>query len=196
MTRKTLLVLALFALATPRAHAASLSVVTIANVRSIYLDGGAENGTFNTVIFKATPGLMIVTLVNAAGQAVGPVLNAAPGLDDPVGYLPFGNLSNGLTGNIPRPAGQPFTYYNRMLDGDPLDGGMGWSLVGVVRTSTELAFAGGPLGANISTSSQPGGRLFLANLYHIPEPASVSLAAAALAVLASRYSQRRSLQRL
>lgn len=38
-------------------------------------------------------------------------------------------------------------------------------MVGVLSTSTQVAFAVSPLGQKISTFSQPDGKLFLANIY-------------------------------
>lgn len=78
----------------------------------------------------------------------------------PLGGGQFLALSSG----VGKPAGDPNTYRNRALDADPLDGGLGWSLVGTQTTATALTFSGGPLGSNITTADQPGGRLFLANL--------------------------------
>ncbi len=81
MTKSFALLAALTLLAASNAHAASLSIViseTNARVRSIYLDGGADNGNFNTVIFKAQPDDIAVQLINARGNQVGPTMAAAP----------------------------------------------------------------------------------------------------------------------
>lgn len=120
------------------ANAASLHVNTTNSLQTnaIYLDGGPQNGLFNTVIFEAVP------------------------ISPPM----FINLSSG----VGKPAGDANTYRNRALDADPLDGGLGWSLVGAQTTATSLTFTGGPLGSNITTADQPGGRLFLANLHFAP----------------------------
>jgi hypothetical protein len=81
--------------------------------------------------------------------------------------LPFQNVTSGFVVGLPRPAGQNFTYRNRLLDtptDDPeIPGGKGWTLLGVVNTPQEIAFSGGPLGQTISTAGEPGGKLFLAN---------------------------------
>src|SRR4051794_37689579 len=51
---------------------------------------------------------------------------------------------------IPRPAGQAFTYRNRLLDTDPADpdvsGGKGWTLIAPTTTATLVTISGGPLG--------------------------------------------------
>jgi hypothetical protein len=128
------------------ANAATMSIITQSNganrIYTIYLAGGPDNGNFNTVILEATP---------TAGKE-------------------FLNFCSGLSSGAPRPPGTPFTYRNRALDIDPADPdnpgiGLGWSLLGVTNTATKQSFTGGPLGQNISTASQPQGRLFLANLY-------------------------------
>jgi hypothetical protein len=78
----------------------------------------------------------------------------------------FQNLNSGNGPAGPRLAGEAFTYRNRNLDADPLDvpTSKGWTLLGVVNTTSEIAFTGGPLGMPIDTSTDPGGRLFLANI--------------------------------
>jgi hypothetical protein len=83
----------------------------------------------------------------------------------PDGGATFLNVAAGI-GTAPRPPGDPFTYRNRLLDADLLDfpDSKEWTLLGVVTTTSELAFSGGPLGSTINTSGEPGGRLFLANL--------------------------------
>lgn len=78
----------------------------------------------------------------------------------PNGAATFQALSSG----VGKPAGDPNTYRNRALDADPLDGGLGWSLVGTQTTASALTFSGGPLGSNITTADAPGGRLFLGNV--------------------------------
>jgi hypothetical protein len=120
------------------ANAASLVVERTNNdqTNAIYLVGEAQNGLFNTVKLDATPS------DGAAFQA----------------------LNSGLDAGVPRPAGQQMTYLNRQLNADPLDGGLGWSLLGTATTANSLAFSGGPLGSNITTADQAGGRLFLGNV--------------------------------
>ncbi len=75
----------------------------------------------------------------------------------------FINQSSGGSGG-PRPAGQAFSYRNRILDLDPTDpdtpGGLGWAIVGPASNSNELSFGGGPANAKINTN----GNLFLANV--------------------------------
>jgi hypothetical protein len=122
------------------ANAASLQIVKTGNdlTNAVYLLGEADNGNFNTVIFKASP--------------------TAPAT--------FAAQSSGLNAGAPRPAGDAFTYPNRLLNSDPLDfpGGQNWSLLGQVNTAAALEFTGGPLGGNVSTANEAGGRLFLGNI--------------------------------
>jgi hypothetical protein len=75
------------------------------------------------------------------------------------------NPNGGLNAGVPRPAGQAFTYRNRFLDTDPLDdpNGKGWTLVAPTTTAALVTISGGPLGSNISSAAEPGGKLFLAN---------------------------------
>lgn len=127
------------AVAPSPAAAATLTVRSYPNnVYALYLRG--ESTVFNAVELTVTP----------AGSA-------------------FQNTLSGVFNGAPRPPGQPFTYRNRALDADPygpdLPGiGKGWSLGGVVNTSTKLSFAGGPLGQDITTATEPNGELFLANI--------------------------------
>lgn len=124
------------------------------NTATFYLDagrgaayGGNLNGKFDTVDFQLT------------------TFNGS-----------FININSGQVGGIPRPPGEPSTYRNRVLDADPLDGGLGWSVVGQVINANGMAWAGGPLGHTIDTSGQPNGGLFLANVqFGVPaRTASVS----------------------
>jgi hypothetical protein len=73
------------------------------------------------------------------------------------------NINSGLSAGVPRPAGQAFTYINRVLNGDPLDDPSykGWQLPLNVNTAALLNFGGGPLGATIDTA----GSMFLANVH-------------------------------
>ena len=125
------------------ANAASVTVVTSSTsptAYSIYLNGESANGNFDTVFVKLLP--------NPGSQ--------------------FTNQNSGLSAGVPRPAGQPFSYRNRLLDADPADfpGGLGWTILGAVNTANELSFTGGPLGGKIDTGnptlSAPG--LFLVNV--------------------------------
>jgi len=123
------------------ANASSVSVVkSVSNPTafSVYLDGEAADGNFDTVFVKLLP--------------------TPPAT--------FTNQNSGLASGAPRPAGQALSYRNRMLDLDPTDpdnpGGLGWNILGAVSTANELSFTGGPLGAKIDTGNAPG--LFLANV--------------------------------
>lgn len=124
------------------ANAASLSVVQsgegASKAFSLYLNGGADNGNFDTVSLVATP--------DVGSSFANPNSGTAPGVG-------------------PRAAGEAFTFRNRFLDLDPLDDpqGKGWTVLGVVTTAQALSFDGGPLGLKISTAAEPGGNLFLAN---------------------------------
>ena len=123
------------------ATAASISVKPVGtaanNVYSIYVDGEASNGAFDTIYFKVTP---------STGT--------------------FINTNSGAAAGVPRPAGDAFTYPNRMLNADPLDfpGALGLTQVGLVNTAQELSFTVGALGGTVSTAAQPGGDLFLGNV--------------------------------
>lgn len=177
---------ALLLLACPSAHAASLPIVgNPANpaIRSIYLDGGAENGLFSFIVFKALPNIGVsAELRNDRGDLV-TMVNTPWSSGAPLPGRVFANLTAGFIARVPRPAGQAFTYRNRVLDRDPAEPevpGLGWTQLGIVINANELSFTGGPLGSVINTSGQPGGRLFIANVYLIPEPASFALGARAL----------------
>lgn len=142
-----LLILALAVLATTQANAAELYLKRNGNIATFYLD-------------LAKPSLFAP--LNLDGQI------------DTIDFMftagPPGTLT-ALSSGAGKPAGEPFTYRNRMLDADPLDGGLGWSVVGQTINASGMTWAGGPLGATISTSGQPDGRLFLANL-HFNAPAN------------------------
>lgn len=133
---RTLLALSCFQAA---AEAASITTVAYpSNVRAFYLDGASLNGAFDTIYFKATPN----------------------------GGAAFTNNYSGLLSGTPRPAGQAFTYHNRMLNADPLDfeGGLGLSMFGLVNTPQELSFTVAKLGGTMTTADQPSGKLFLGNV--------------------------------
>lgn len=120
-------------------NAASVSSIASASnpgVYSIYLDATAESGNFDTLFVKVLPD---------SGQQ-------------------FTNVTTGNSGGLPRPSGAPFTYRNRALAADPLEveGGLGWTELGVVNLATEISFTAGPLGAKITSPPAPG--LFLANV--------------------------------
>ena len=78
----------------------------------------------------------------------------------------FGALSSGTS----RAAGDPNTFRNRVLDADPLDGGLGWLVPGAVVNATTFSFGGGPPGEKINSSTQPNGDLFLANFFFTGQP--------------------------
>ena len=69
------------------------------------------------------------------------------------------NLSSGAG----KPAGDAFTYRNRVLDADPLDGGLGFSVVGQTINAQGASWAGGPLGQTIQTGAADSTGLFLQN---------------------------------
>jgi hypothetical protein len=94
-----------------------------------------------------------MTTFNGVGFSVKPVFQ-------------FLDVTSGLVAGAPRPPGDPFTYRNRLLDADPSEflNSKQWTLLGIVNTPQEIAFSGGPLGQNIKTNTEPGGRLFLANI--------------------------------
>jgi hypothetical protein len=132
--KKFLVVLAMMsAFACTAANAATLRLdADITSPHSLYLNGGAD--VFDTVEVTVVPGSG-VTITNP---------------------------NSGLVAGVPRPAGDPFTYLNRKLNGDPLDDPsfLGWSILGLTNTPTQFSFTGGPLGGLINTN----GDLFLANI--------------------------------
>jgi hypothetical protein len=113
-------------------------------VFSVYVDPMEVNGNFDTVIFDAVP---------------------TPGMQ-------FAAVTTGNAAGEPRPAGDAFTYRNRILDADPAEipGGLGWALLGITNTPDKIGFAGGPVGLKINTS----GPLFLAN-FNLP-PGNIGMA--------------------
>ena len=136
---------AILACAYAEAKAANLTLVhTAPSAWSLYLDGGAQNGSFNAVGVEMIP-------------------------NEPGTNFTFINSIGGQ----PRPPGQQFTYRNRFLDLDPADpdiaGGLGWTILVPITTAKKLSFDGGPLGKLITTPpatpQSPG--LFLANV-HVP----------------------------
>jgi len=104
---------------------------------SFYIDGDNLNGTFDTVFFQT---------------------KAITGT--------FLNNNSGAVAGVPRPAGDQFTYPNRMVTADPLDfpGGLGLTQVGLVNTAQELSYTAGKLGGTVSTGNEPSGDLFLGNV--------------------------------
>ena len=122
----------------PAGNAAQIDVVAnfSSNNYAIYLDGGLTNGQFDVIDFRAVTGSANV----------------------------FVNIDDGFDGFSPRPAGQDFTYINQLLGASRAQGGEGFTVLGATTTPTVVAFTAGPLGATIDTSTDPGGRLFLANL--------------------------------
>jgi hypothetical protein len=158
-------------------------------VYSLYFNGGAENGNFDTIIVDILP---------LAGAQ-------------------FLNTNSGNEASRPRPPGMPYTYINRAINTDPFDypEGLGWTILGLAPTyelANGLQFTAGPLGGKINTSTMPNGELFLANIimppdaqamasvqvvsvgtilqtltatFPIPEPAAAGLATVALLSLAA-----------
>jgi hypothetical protein len=93
---------------------------------------------------------------------------AMNGLDmqaTPLAGASFLTPGSGIVSGVPRPAGQAATYRNRYLDTDPADdpAGKGWLLVSPVTTAALVTISGGPVGSQISSASEPGQKLFLAN---------------------------------
>jgi hypothetical protein len=178
-------------------HAASLQLtlghVSAQNyISSIYLVGEAQNGGFDTITLKATPDIGVhVQLINAGAPIAD--LQAPVILTGSVGA--FLNLNSGLDAGVPRPAGQAFTYRNRQLEADLLDGGLGWILQDLVMTPSELSFTAGPTTGKITTATEAGGRLFLANIHFslVPEPAAIVLLSTVMLGLAAlcRHPARR-----
>jgi hypothetical protein len=122
-------------------RAATLSYTQTGDVYAIVVDAEEHNGAFETVVFEARP----------------------------MGSSAFANQATGNVVGIPRPPGDPFTYMNRLLTAHPLDFpdaiGYGLSLFELVNPPDRLFFVLGRQRGNISTASEPGGDLFLANLY-------------------------------
>jgi hypothetical protein len=176
--------------------AASLVVEPFGNVHSIYLHGGFDNGNFNAVIFQATTSShdMYYSVALHVISGVDVLATLSTSIFQPERF--FGNFNSGLVAGAPRPAGDAFTHHNRMLDADPEDveGGLDWTILGLIRTPMQLSFTGGPLGGKINTASQPGGRLFIANLsFVVPESACCwQMMIAASGLVAARRSARRS----
>jgi hypothetical protein len=145
----------------PLAAAASVSVTWNGDAVSIYVDGEAQNGAFDTIFFQARP----------------------------IPPASFTINNSGLLGGVPRPPGEPSTYPNRMLTADPLDfpGGLALTQVGLINTPQELSFTVGALGGTITTAAQPNGDLFLGNL-NLPGFANASAGANATVQLISAGS--------
>jgi hypothetical protein len=135
-------------------NAASLRVhpsFSPTGIYSVYVNGGTDNGNFDTLIVDIKP------------DAPALFLNPNSGNEPGVG---------------PRPAGQPFTYINRMINASPDDvpGGLGWTVLGLAPTAelaNGLSFTTGPLGSTINTSGMLNGELFLVN-FMIPAGASAT----------------------
>jgi hypothetical protein len=123
----------------PQASAVSFFYERYGDAYALFLDGEELNGKFDTIDFSA----------------------------EPISPTTFDRIVGGIPGSHPgRPPGDPFTYINPRLTGDPLDHPeyQGWTMLGVFRTANRVAFAGSPLGQKIDTSGQANGDLFLANL--------------------------------
>ncbi len=79
----------------------------------------------------------------------------------------FANISTGNNLGVPRSPNEDFTFANRRLDGDPLDDprNKGWSFATRTANANLLDITVGPNPeAPIDTTSEPNGRLFLANI--------------------------------
>jgi hypothetical protein len=137
MTRYLVTPLCLLIALGSTAHAASLSYTQTNTAFAIFLDGEEHNDQFETIFFEVKP--------NPPAE--------------------FNNNNTGGVG-VPRPPGQPFTYYNRLLDADPLDfpGALGLTQVGLVKTPQELSFTVGNLFGTVTTAAQSNGDLFLGNV--------------------------------
>jgi hypothetical protein len=114
-------------------------------IYSLYLNGGADNGNFDTIIVD---------------------INPSPGAQ-------LLNPHSGAVGGSPRPPGDAFTYINRLINASPDDvpGGLGWTVLGltpVAEMANGLEFTAGPLGGTIDTSTMPNGELFIANVNIAP----------------------------
>lgn len=107
------------------------------NVYSFFVDGDNLNGAFDTIFFQA---------------------KATIGT--------FINNNSGAVAGVPRPAGDPFTYPNRMITADPVDfpGGLALTQVGLVNTAQELSYTAGKLGGTVTTANEVNGDLFLGNV--------------------------------
>jgi hypothetical protein len=139
------------ALAASEAHAAGFGLAKAGDAWALFLNGDASlfgndaklNGQFDTIdfLFQMHSGLQLT------------------------------NISSGLNAGVPRLPGEPFTFRNRALDQDPLDGGLGWNVLAPTPaiTPSTIQWAGGPLGGTIDTRvGHKGGWLFLANFYFSP----------------------------
>jgi hypothetical protein len=147
----------------------------------------------NFLVLAALASAFVCSAANAARLVVEPLLPAANGvyslyLDGeattfngvslsvkPDGGALFQNLTSGIVGGNARGPGDAFSYRNRLIDADPLDfpESKEWTLLGVVTTTSEIAFNGGPLGENIDTSTETNNRLFLANIM-LPQGATAT----------------------
>lgn len=152
---------------------------------SLFLDGEADNGQFDTIIVD---------------------VKARPGVE-------FLNINeSGVDGFTPLAPGADATFVNALLSAPPAFGGNGFSILGQEVTSTSVAFTGGPLGGTIDTVNGPNvgpNGLFLGNFVLspggvgdatvqlvrggsviaelsavVPEPATLALASLSLVALA------------
>jgi hypothetical protein len=134
------LAVAVCVLAASTAQAARIAVTTNGNIASVYLKAGlgAENGGD----------------LNGDFDTVDFLFNTNAGVSHT-------NISSG----VGRSAGDAFTFRSRQLDGDPLDGGLGWNVLAPTPaiTATTVQWAGGPLGGTVDTGAAAGPGLFLTN---------------------------------
>lgn len=116
-----------------------LFVEAVGEAHAIYLSPGELNGQFDRIEFDARP----------------------------LGDFIFVNPNSGLHSGLPRPAGQRFTYRNRLLETSPDDpeivGGLGMTVTSAVNLPSHFSFtATSPI--PVDTSGQVSSRLFLANI--------------------------------
>lgn len=109
-------------------------------VWSVFLDSSAISSPFSLIDFKVT-----------ARQGE------------------FQNINSGLNSGVPWPAGELFTYRNRLLDIDKYDlpnspPGKGWVVLHSTSAS-EIYLGGGLSNGIIDTSGEVGGKLFLTNIH-------------------------------
>jgi hypothetical protein len=143
-----LLILGFAVLATAPADAAELYFKRTGNIATYYMD-------------LAEPTALNSANLNGQIDTISFVFTPAPGVE-----------LGSVIGVSNKPAGEALTYRNSALSDDPLDGGLGWSILGQMVAADTFKFDGSPLGQTIDTSGQPDGRLFLANMLFFPANAA------------------------
>jgi hypothetical protein len=136
------------------------SILSLAAVLSV-LVGSLANAA--SVSVRQTPGTDAFAISLTGSESFDTIYFQAL----PNAGLQFTNMSNGNVSGAPRPAGDPFTYPNRLLTADPGDfeGGLALNQFGLVNGPTELSFTVAKLGGTIDTSNG----LFLGNV-NVPGP--------------------------